>query len=162
MQEVVSLEEDDPDALRTEWTSTMQLRAVRIGTKVSLPRDPEELRKRIALLGTTWIFMSFQQTHKFYFKGLTPQVFNEYLEYLLGDFVLKLTAHGASGARISAPAWALLLSYEHALRKKAVTLIKKNGITIKAAFKAAMEDPVTKERHFTMPLCLEATSQKRP
>ena len=46
LQEVVSMEEDDPDALRTEWTSTMQLRAVRIGTKVSLPRDPEELRKR--------------------------------------------------------------------------------------------------------------------
>ncbi len=88
-------------------------------------------------------------------------MFNEYLEYLLGEFVLKLTARGASGAAISAPSWALLLSYEHAMRKKAFTSIRK-GLTFKEALRAAMEGPVTKERYFTTPMCLEATAQKRP
>jgi hypothetical protein len=160
LEEVVSMTEDDPDALKTEWKPDGQLRAVRIGTKVSLPKGPEDLRKRLALLGTTLIFTSLQQVHKAYLKGLTPQTFVDYVEYLLGDYVWKLAAHGAGGTLLSSPSWSLLLSYEHAIRKKMVSLVKK-GQTVKDALRAAMEDPVTKERFFTTPLCVEAVSGKR-
>ena len=60
LEEVVSVSEDDPDALKTEWKPDGQLRAVRIGT----PKGPEDLRKRIALLGTTLVFTGLQQVHK--------------------------------------------------------------------------------------------------
>jgi hypothetical protein len=160
LEEVVSVEEDDPDMLRTEWKPDGQLRAVRVGTKVSLPVGPEELRKRLALLGTTLMFAGYQQAHKAYLQGLTPQVFVEYVEYLLGDHVLKLASRGAGGAIVSSPSWSLLLSYEHAIRKKMVQLVNK-GQTIKDSLKLAMEDPVTKERFFTTPLCVEAVSGKR-
>ena len=53
------------------------------------------------------------------------------------------------------------MSYEHALRKKMVYFVKK-GHTVKEGIKMAMDDPVTKERFFTTPLCLEAVSGKRP
>ena len=161
LEEVVSIDEDDPDMLRTEWKPDGQLRAVRIGTKVSLPKGPEELRKRLALLGTTLIYAGYQQVHKGYLRGLNPQVFVEYVEYLLGDFVWKLASRGANGAVMSTPSWALLLSYEHAIRKAMVKLVTQ-GKTVKEALKLAMEDPVTKERFFTTPLCMEAVSGKRP
>ena len=99
--------------------------------------------------------------HKFYLKGLNPQVFVEYVEYLLGDFVWKLASRGVGGTVLSTPSWALLLSYEHAIRKAMVKLVTQ-GKTVKEALKTAMEDPVTKERFFTTPLCIEAVSGKRP
>ena len=97
LEEVVSVEEDDPDMLRTEWKPDGQLRAVRIGTKVSLPKGPEDLRKRLARLGTTLLFAGYQQVHKTYLKGLTPQVFVDDVEYLLGDYVWKLASRGVGG-----------------------------------------------------------------
>ena len=97
LAEVVSVDEDDPDMLRTEFRPDGQLRAVRVGTKVSLPKTPEELRKRLALLGTTLMFAGYQQVHKSYLRGLTPQVFVDYVEYLLGDYVWKLAARGVGG-----------------------------------------------------------------
>jgi len=162
LEEVVSAEEDDPDALRTEWRPDGQLRAVRIGTKVSLPKTPEELRKRLALLGTALIFASMQQKHKTYLRGLSPQVFVEYVEYLLGEHVWGLAAKGAGQVFLSGPSWPLLISYEQAIRKKMTELVKKKGLTIKEALKSAWEDPITKERFFTTPLCLEAVGTKRP
>ena len=62
---------------------------------------------------------------------------------------------------VSSPSWSLLLSYEHAIRKKMVLLVNK-GQTVKESLKLAMEDPVTMERFFTTPLCIEAVSGKRP
>ena len=61
---------------------------------------------------------------------------------------------------VSSPAWALIVSYEHAIRCKALTLVKK-GATLKGALRTAWEDPITKERYFTTPLCLDA-NRKRP
>jgi hypothetical protein len=84
----------------------------------------------------------------------------EYVEYLLGDFVWKLASRGASGSVVSTPSWALLLSYEHAIRKAMVKMVSQ-GKTVKEALKCAMEDPVTKERFFTTPLCMEAVGAKR-
>ena len=113
------------------------------------------------LMGTGLIYAGFQLIHKTSLKGLTPQDFTEYLEYLLGDHVAGLACHGADGGFISGPSWPLILSYEHAIRKRMVRYVDK-GKTIKEALKAAQEDPVTKERYFTTPLCVEGASRKRP
>ena len=63
LSEVVSQDEDDPDSLKIVWSVGGELKAVKVGAKVSLPGNPEELRSRITLLGAAWIFMSSQQTH---------------------------------------------------------------------------------------------------
>ena len=151
--------EDDPDTLKTIWTANNELKAVKVGTKVALPKDPEELRKRVTVLGTAWMFVGFQQTHKAYLKGLTPQCFTEYLTYLLGEHVLGLGAKDSAGNLMAYPPWSLVLSYEHALRTKAISLVKK-GAMLKDALKSACEDPLTKERNFTTPFCL-GTNRKR-
>jgi len=160
LSEVICTTEDDPDTLKAVWNSNNELRAVKVGAKAALPRDPEELRRRIHLMGTALIFAGFQQTHKVYLKSVDPQLFHEYVDYLLGENVHGLVAKTAYGASIAGPSWTLLLAYEHAIRSKAVQLVRK-GATYREALKKAWEDPVVKERNFTTPLCLESTS-KRP
>ena len=39
---------------------------------------------------------------------------------------------------------------------------QEGGLSFKEALRAAWEDPTTKERHFTTPLCLEATRKRGP
>ena len=160
LTEVLTVPEDDPDTLKTIWTNTNELKAVKVGARVSLPRDPEEFRRRITVLGSAWMFVAYQQTHKLYLKGLSPQTFTEYLSYLLGEHVMGLCAKDSAGNSTAYPPWALVISYEHAIRNKAISLVKK-GALLKDALKQAWEDPVTKERYFTTPLCLEA-NRKRP
>ena len=125
LTEVLTVPEDDPDTLKTIWTTSNELKAVKVGARVSLPRDPEEFRRRITVLGTAWLFVSYQQTHKYYLKGLTPQTFTEYLSYLLGEYVMGLSAKDAAGNAMAYPPWSLVISYEHAIRSKAISLVKK-------------------------------------
>jgi hypothetical protein len=155
LTEVLTVPEDDPDTLKTIWTSNNELKAVKVGAKVALPKDPEEFRKRITVLGTAWMFVAFQQTHKPYLKGLTPQCFTEYLTYMLGEHVMGLGAKDSAGNLMAYPPWSLVISYEHAVRSKAISLVKKGAI-FKDALREAWEDPLTKERNFTTPLCLES------
>jgi len=160
LSEVICSPEDDPDTLKAVWNANNELRAVKVGAKAALPRDPEELRRRVQLMGTALIFAGFQQTHKTYLKTVEPQLFHEYVDYLLGEHVHGLAAKNSYGLPVAGPTWTLLLAYEQAIRTKAVQLVRK-GASFKEALKKAWEDPVVKERHFTTPLCLESVP-KRP
>ena len=158
LSEVLATNEDEPDTLRTIWDAAGELKAVKVSSTVPFPNTPEELRKRIVLLGTAWQFVAFQHTHREYLKELSPQIFQEYLDYLLGEFVWGLRAKDGRGNTFGAPPWNLVISYEHAIRVKAVTLVKK-GHTFKDALRMAWEDAVTKERHFTTPLGMQGAGQ---
>ena len=106
-------------------------------------------------MGTAYLFMGYQQTHVAWLQGLTPQIFQEYLSYLLGKHVLGLTATTGYGHSFGAPSWELILSYEHAIRNKAMTLIKKKEISFASALREAWEDGLTMNRFFMAPLSLE-------
>jgi hypothetical protein len=160
LSEVISREEDEPDSLKTVWSPSGELKAVKIGAKVSLPSDTEGLRKRLTLLGTTWIFVASHQANRGYLRGLAPALFQEYLAYLLGDYVLGMVASDSRGTATNAPSWNLLVSYEHAIRTRAVHLTRK-GMLFSTALKTAWEDPLTKERHFTTPLAMEAIRHRQ-
>ncbi len=67
-------------------------------------------------MGVAWQFVSSQQTHRSYLKGLSPQLFQEYLDYLLGDFVYGMCGKDGRGNPLAAPPWNLLISYENAIR----------------------------------------------
>jgi hypothetical protein len=155
LTEVISRDEGEPDNIKPVWTANMQLCSVKVGTKVSLPTDTESLRKRLALLGTAWLFVQSHQAGRGFLRGITPALFQEYTSYLLGDYVLGLVARNSGGGAVAAPSWSLLISYEHAIRVKSMQLIRK-GALFPAALKAAWEDALTKERHFTTPLALES------
>ena len=159
LTEVISQREDDPDTLKTVWSVGGELKAVKVGSRVSLPATPEALRQRITLLGTAWIFIASHQTNRAYLAAITRQLFQEYLDYLLGEHVYGLGASDAHGNTVGAPSWDLVISYEHAIRSKAIQLVRK-GEVFRKALHRAWEDPLTKERNFTTPLALEAVTRR--
>ena len=105
----------------------------------------------MAVLGASWIFAAIGQPHRAYLHGIAPQVFNEYLDYLLGEYVWGLHSSTVSGAPGFGPPWQLVLAYEGGFRRKARKLIMK-GDRFVEALRKAWEDPAIKERRFTTPL----------
>ena len=162
LSEVTNSEEGETDLMKAVFDPTGNIKAIKASSTVPLPRDPEELRQRIMLLGRAWSFVAFQQPNCAWLKDLTPQAFQEYLDYLLGPFVYKLVARDEHGNQSAAPPWNLLLSYELEVRRKAMALVAE-GVPLVKALKDAFQDPVTKERYFNTPLALVATlrGQKR-
>jgi hypothetical protein len=127
---------------------------VKTTSTVPLPSGSEQLRERITLLGTAWMFVGLKHSHREYLRDLSPQVWVEYLDYLLGRFVYKLAAVNSQGEEISWPRWTQLLQYEHAIRSAAMKRVQ-GGVPLGEALRAAWNDPVVKERYFTTPIALE-------
>ena len=101
--EVVNYEEMGPDVFQAVWDPRGTLKAAKTTQSVPLPKDPEELRSRVTLLGAAWQFVSYHQTSREYRVGLDPQLFQEYLAYLLGDFVFGLCAKDQDGNVLVSP-----------------------------------------------------------
>lgn len=79
-----------------------------------------------------------------YLKGLGPQLVQEYLSYLLGDYVLSLVARDAAGRAIASPPWGLILSYEQEIRKATMNRFAQ-GRSVDSALRSAWADPLLKE-----------------
>ena len=97
LTEVANKEEDDVDMLRAIWDTSGAIKAVRSYPKVPTPRDPEELRQRITLLGTAWAFVALSQPSAAVIQGVTPQTWQRYLGYILGKHCYGLSARNAYG-----------------------------------------------------------------
>ena len=52
-------------------------------------------------------------------QDLTPELFERYKEYLLGDYVHNLQARDSADNAVHTPPWQLVLAYEQAVRKQA-------------------------------------------
>jgi hypothetical protein len=159
LSEVVSREEDEPDSMKVNFGLGGELKAVKVSSKVPLPSDTESLRHRIILLGTAWQFISFHQTNRSSLVGLSPQLFQQYLAYLLGEHVLGLLLRDGRGLDIQTPAWHLLVTYEFSVRKKAMDLMRR-GTPFCNALRQAWECPMTKERYFSTPLAMDTVSRR--
>ena len=123
------------------------------------PANPEQLRHRVSLLGAGLMCLAIRNPNRAYLQGLTPQTFQAYLSYLLGDFVWQLTGRSSDGQRVAKPSWSQLLVYEHEIRKKAWRLVYTNNVTFGIALETAWRCPVTKERYFTTPVAFSAISR---
>ena len=157
--EVISRDEVDPDTAIPVWDSKGRLTMRRGSTKVSEPANAEELRRRLTVMRNAWVMLSLRHTHRNELQGEWNQVFEDYKEYLLGDYVNGLTAKDAEGNTIASPPWNLVLAYEKAIRQQAAKLVNQEGRPWPVALKAAWRDATVKERHFTTPLALYS---KRP
>ena len=155
LSEVVNYREDDAHELRPVWDSAGNLKAMKSATSIALPRNYEELRARLALLGTSWVLASYSQTANVLVKGLRPFLFSEYADYLLGKHVWGLTAKDAGGLPIADPTWALLLQYEHEIRIHAYFLMDQKAMSLDIALRQAWTDETVRGRYFITPLALE-------
>jgi hypothetical protein len=144
LKSVTSRECDEPDLLTPvfERTGSISLRRnANIGTE---PVNAEQLRTVVMIMGTGLMMLGMMHTNVAWIQGLTPQSFQGYLSYLLGEFAWLLVARDSQGATVGAPPWNLVLSYEHAIRKKAYKMVGDGGGTFAQCLLAACSDPVTK------------------
>jgi hypothetical protein len=106
--------------------------------------------------------LGLKHPNRSFLQKLTPQLFEEFLSYILGEHVFGLTGKSSEGFTISAPAWSQILIYEFQIRKKAFERVHSQGETFAEALKKSWADPIIKERYLTTPMALASVSVKRP
>ena len=126
-------------------------------SEAPMPTNPEELRARIKLWGYHWILLKYKFPLQARLQTATLRMFDEYLEYLLGEDVYGLTARNAEGQVVSRPSFLILISYDFRMRKRMTELINE-GSDIKKALEEVVRDMVLRERHFTTPAAMSALS----
>ena len=159
LTEAIAWKEDSRDGLLPVWDKSGTIKTMKTKSTCDLPRNSEELRNRMAVLGASWVFASFQQTANKVLENLTPQVFVHYIDHLMGDEVWGLTSKGPDGAEVGGPSWALLLSYEQEISENVASLIMDEGSTYAEALVKSYKDKDLKDRYFLTPLKLGATKR---
>ncbi|CAE8650563.1 unnamed protein product, partial [Polarella glacialis] len=155
LTEVVSKDEVEPDALMPVWDKTGNLSVRKGSSSAPMPTNPEGLRRRLTIMANYMIMLALRHTNRREFTFVTPGTFEKYKAYLLGEFVLGLTAKNENNETIGVPPWPLILSYEHAIRKRACQVMNNGGfVDFALALRHGWGDCVTKERFFSTPLSL--------
>jgi len=108
---------------------------------------------RMAIYGRSWVMAAALHTHRPYLKDASPLLWEKYVAYLLGKFVLGLVSSGPAGSTVSSPSWSAVLHYDVEVRKQTMRNLLL-GMTMGDALQKAMDDPVVRERFFTTPLAL--------
>ena len=114
------------------------------------PRNPEDFRKRMAVVAHSYLMAQLKYPQKSTLRDLQPQHFLKYLDLMLGDHVLGLKARDKDGQVIATPEFDLMLAYDYQIRRQMVKLVNE-GTSMSDALKEAMTDTTIKERHFLTP-----------
>lgn len=156
---VLTKDQDDPEILTPVWSTTGAL-AMRKGAQaVEEPHNPEQLRKRLKVLGLAVMFLGLKHSNRQYLQGYTPQTTEDYLTYLLSENCYYLQGKSAEGFTINGPSWAQLLLYEFQIRKKAWALINSGkSKRFVDALELAWQDSCVKERYLVTPVALSSSS----
>ena len=158
LKSIIHRDEEDPENMVPVWDFLGTVKLRRAAGTTSDPNNPEQLRKRICLMGVGLMMLGMRHTNRRELQGMSPQVFQSYLNYLLGDYVWMLVAKDPQGRTVSCPSWLQLLSYEYQIRKKAYALMNSGKGTFAECLPVAWNDPIVKERFFTTPLAYAASA----
>jgi hypothetical protein len=158
---VLSKDQEDPDQLVPVWSATGTLQLRKGTSSVEEPKNPEELRRRLKLLGTGVMMLALRHTTKAFLQNVTPQLMEDYLTYLLSDQCFYLQGKSAEGFNICGPSWAQLLIYEFQVRRKAWQEVQESSTQWAKALRTAWKDPGTRERFLITPLALAGSGSKR-
>ena len=153
---VLTKEQDDPDIIVPVWSSTGTLQMRKGNQQVEEPRNPEQLRKRLKILGLGLMFLSLKHSNRAFLTAINPQLFEDYACYLLSEHCFYLQGKSAEGFAISGPSWNQLLIYEFQVRRKTWTLVQNQGMDFATALRVSWRDPCVKERFLTTPIALSA------
>ena len=159
LTDCVSVAEAVEDVIGAVLDRDGATRPHKVTKKVSSPTNSEELRSRIKLLGISFQLASFKHSSRMWLKGMTPQVWLDHLEYILGDQIYGLKVE-VMNSTIEAP-WLVVMHYEHAVRKFAVRAMMFDNLSLADSMIAARKDGPTKERHFSTPVSMAASVSKQ-
>ena len=73
LSEAIAWKEDSRDGVLPVWDKTGTIKTMKTKSTCDLPRNSEELRNRMAVLGASWVFASFQQTSSKVVSDISPR-----------------------------------------------------------------------------------------
>ena len=153
---VLTKDQDDQDVLTPVWSTSGALQMRKGPSHIEEPKNPEQLRKRLKVLSLGLMFLSLKHVNRQFLTSINPQLFEDYVSYLLSEHCYYLQGKSAEGFSIAGPSWQQLLIYELQVRRKAWATVQNQGMDFSAALRAAWKDPCVKERFLTTPVALAA------
>ena len=93
---------------------------------------------------------SYIHTNRAFFADLTDDVFDRYVEHMLGRFVMGLVVDGPVGTPATGDTWVAILEYDLEIRKEALGKVQK-GLKLATSMKEAWQDVEVKTKYFTDP-----------
>ena len=157
LDEITSQTQKTTASLQTSLDTSGHVRVVKNKTKGSLPSNTEEFRQALKLEAVTWLCMASKFKSKHWLAGLKMDHFQRYVEYILGDRVNSIKVPVDNQQLALKPSWALVLQYEHRLRREACKLVNRGEQSLGDALLKVIKDPDLKEAFFTTPLALTAS-----
>ena len=153
---MLCIEDKDLDLLNgiiEHGTATLKIRQGK--GSVPLPSCNEELRHRHRLIGMTWMMLRTKHHTAEWLTAGTLDAYRRVSDFVLGKYVANCPIMSQGGAR--KPAWKLVLSYEHEIRKKAYHLLRSgDAANLSSALYDAMKNPSLMNIHFMLPLNVSA------
>lgn len=157
LDEISSKSDRNTSTLQTSLDTSGHVRVTKTKTKGKMPENTEEYRRMLRLEGATWMCMASKFKSKHWLNGIQMNDFNKFVDYILGDKVngIKVPMNGSQ--QPLKPNWALVLQYEHRLRREAFKLVNKGEKTMREALEAVTKDSELKESYFITPLALSSS-----
>ena len=165
LDEVISKKDTSSSQIQSSLDSSGHLRVVSTKNKSRMPTTTEEYRKVMKVEIYAWLCMSARYRAKNWLHDLEAADFNKFVDYILGERVLGIQVPSPQGDGTQQkirPDWAIVLSYEHKLRKEAFRLVTNEGYTLSQALRSVIRDADLKESFFTTPVALRAASSADP
>lgn len=165
LDEVTSLEHSEAQSLTATVAPSGNIMVLHKKSKTSMPIGPESFRMRMRVEAHLWLFLGTKFSNRLWLRGLTPQIFSRYTDHFLGskcnDMQIPSGAGGEDVCVPLSPPWSVILNYEFACRRMAFTWVREKGMTLRAALEIVVTDAEIKEIHFTSPIALMGSSNKR-
>jgi len=120
-----------------------------------LPTGPEQYRAVMQVMGLHWEMVHLKGAGRAILKDYTVQVFDNHVNYILGDECLLIGE--ANPTMACGPTWDLLMKYEFEVRKFAVRKVNEGGATLAEAMVAARRSVEHRTSFFITPLAMPSS-----
>ena len=141
LAEITCTEVRMADILGTSVDATDMVMILKNTQEALLPKLPDAHGERIRVESNIWLFLATKHTNMQWLRGLTPDNFDRFTDYILGELVGGLQAPapgrlGGEGAMDVYVPWRFVLSDERDVRKRVLQKTKEDGAARNAGRKA--------------------------
>ena len=173
LTEVTSKRNAKTMGIQTTVDTTGHVRLIKQKSKGEMPQNTEQLRTTLRIEGNMWCFMASKYMNKVFFRDMSPEIWLDYANYILGDkcYLMQVPTPGKGGKGKSdlaalRPPWIVILNYEYEMRREAVKRASRESRPLRETLTEVMKDFQLKEQYFTAPIALSLGQrdawQKRP
>jgi hypothetical protein len=150
LSEVLCVRDEGEDTLKAVLDSSFNFKAIKVSSKIDMPANAEQLRRRISVMAAAWSFVASSHSSRAYLKDMDIHIWTEYVNYLLGKFVAGILG-GEDGSPMAYADWEIILNYEQEVRREMISKMQR-GTALPVALRAAWSDPIVKDRYLITPL----------